>query len=240
MRTRLVGVLAVLALVGAACSDDEDSTSSITTTTAAGGDGAGTATTGGEAAGGGQDARRIVLQQSDFPAGWISTPAEPEDEEDADSRAAFERCLGADLSEDQGSVESPDFAQGAALQASSTAEAGASGEVVEADWAVLQSDKLPACVQEQLEAELRREAEEGVRFSDLEAERVDYPTVGDGALAVRVTMTLTTEGQTVPLSTDLVFIRKGRAEILLTLTAVGEEFPSTLAADLGRALAGRA
>lgn len=237
MRTRLVGILAVLALVGAACSDDEDSTSSITTTTATGED---TATTGGEAAGGGQDARRIVLQQSDFPAGWTSTPAEPENEEDTDSRAAFEGCLDADLSEDQGSVESPDFAQGAALQASSTAEVVASDEIIEADWAVLQSDKLPACVQEHLEAELRREAEEGVRFSDLEAERVDYPAVGDGALAVRVTMTLTTEGQTVPLSTDLVFIRKGRAEILLSLTAVGEPFPSTLAANLGRALASRA
>ena len=239
MRTRLVGVLAVLVLAGAACTDDEDPTAS-TSTTAVGEDGSGTATTGAAPSGDGQDARRIVLQQSDFPAGWTSTPAEPEDEEDAESQAAFERCLDADLSESQGSVRSPDFAQGASFQASSTADIVPSDEVMEADWAALQRDKLPACVQDQLAAELRREAEEGVRFSDLEAERVDFPATGDGALAGRVTLTLTSEGRTVPVSTDVVFIRKGRAQILLTLVALGEPFPPTLAAELGRALAGRA
>lgn len=238
MRTRLVGIVAVLALVATGCGDDNETASTSTTTggetpTTADGDSSSTvASSGGE-----QDAEKLVLKQSDLPSGWTSTPADPDQPGVDPAEEELEKCLGAELSDDEDSVDSPDFEKDESRVSSSAGFADSEDEL-EADWKAIQSDKFLPCLKEQLEAELAKD--EDVKYEDTTVAEFPYPDLGDGTRAVRVRTTGVADGQRIPAYFDVVFIRKGLAKLTLTFVNLGATFDADLAEDLGRKVVARA
>ena len=240
MRTRLVWIIAALALVAAGCGDD-DTTAATASTTASGG----TATTaGGDAssttsapAEGGQGASNLMLLKTDFPAGWTSTPADPDQPGIDGSDVRMRKCLGVPPADGKGSVDSPDFEKGQS-HARSSAHLVGSIDVVEADWKAIHSADFLPCVNQQVEAELAKR--EGVVFEGTSVADLSFPSLGDGTRAVRASTFALALGHRVPAYIDVVFVRKGLAEFTLTFVSLGAEFPPDLAGDLGRKLVSRA
>lgn len=267
MRSRVRAVLLALALGAAACGGgDDDGEASATTaagsaTTAApgtGGEGGeagggttaapggGTATT--VAGGGGgtatttaparADLANAVLRQSDFPAGWTSEPGDGGDDR---SDEALERCLGLPAGGDRPEARSPDFSVGDAItQASSAVELAPDAASVDREFAAVSGPRFLDCAARQFDASVARESP-GARFSPSRAERISFPTRGDGTTAVRLTVTLDAGGgQQVPFFADVVFVRKGLLELSFTFVNAGAPFDAGLAADLVAKVVGRA
>ena len=237
MRKRLVWIVAVLALVATGCGDDNETASTSTTAaaeTSTTADGDSTTTV---ASSGSEAAEKIVLQKSDFPSGWTSTPADPDQPGVDPTEEELEKCLGAELSDDEDSVDSPDFEKDES-QVSSSAGFADSDDELEADWKAIQSAKFLPCLKEQLEAELAKD--EDVKFEDTTVAELPYPDLGDGTRAVRVSTTGVADGQRIPAYFDVVFIRKGLAKLTLTFVNLGAEFDADLAEDLGRKVVARA
>ena len=69
-------------------------------------------------------------------------------------------------------------------------------------------------------------------FAPSEAEMVAFPDLGDGSVAIRITTSVTAEGEEIPIYADLVFVRKGLAELSFSFVNAGDPFPSPLAAEL--------
>lgn len=240
MRTRLVWIIAALALVSAGCGDG-DTTAATATTTAPGGtiatiDGDKSSTTSAPEEGG-QGASNLMLLKTDFPAGWTSTPAVPDQPGVDGSDVRMRKCLGVPLADGKGSVDSPDFEKGQS-HVRSSAYLVDSSAVVEADWKAIHSANFLPCVNEQVKAELAKR--EGVVFEGTSVADLSFPSLGDGARAVRASTFALALGHRVPAYIDVVFIRKGLAEFTLTFVNLGAAFPSDLAGDLGRKLISRA
>jgi len=93
VRNRLVLIAPLLALVLAACggggSKSSNTTSAPTTTSSS------TPTTAGSDAAATARAQKLVLVQSDFPAGWTGSPPTPDTPEDKAANQEFAACAGA-------------------------------------------------------------------------------------------------------------------------------------------------
>lgn len=243
MRLRLVVTALVLCLAAAGCSDDDE------------GDGAATSTTGtpGITTGAPTDvdpqeaadalkAGEIVLKQSDFPAGFTALPQSAEEDE-AEDRAGeeFEACLGVSVDDDERPrAESPDFQSSQFTRVSSSAAFAPTVEDSSNEFAAMQGPKLPDCVRSQFDKELKTEAAD-VEFAPIEVAPVEFPTLGDGTRAVRLsTAVAAADGAPVAIHADFVFIRKGRAQLTLSFVNAGEPFPADVAADLAGKMAARA
>ena len=231
-------MVVALVVVTAGCdrgSDGGDGASATTaageaTTTAPGGTGE-TTTSGPAAPTGDPRLEDVVLRQSDFPAGWTSEPSDDAGQEEAD--AAMERCLGIEVSTaERPRASSPDFSVGDAItQASSAVERAPDRATVDREYAAITGPKFLGCVQQQFDAAIAREAA-GAQFAPAKADRLTFPSQGDGTAAVRLTTTLSAEGQQVPFVADLVFVRKGVLELSFSFINAGGPFDAALAADL--------
>lgn len=214
------------------------------TTTAPGG---GTATTGGSGGGGATatttaparaDLANAVLRQSDFPAGWTSEPGDGGDDR---SDEALERCLGLPAGGDRPEARSPDFSVGDAItQASSAVEQAPDAASVDREFAAVAGPRFLDCAARQFDASIAQESP-GARFNPSRAERISFPTRGDGTTAVRLTVTLDAGGgQQLPFFADVVFVRKGLLELSFSFVNAGAPFDAGLAADLVAKVVGRA
>lgn len=235
MRTRVAAVLVALVVAGGGCGGGGESSGP---TTAAGG------TTTPTPAGGGGDAstttapaspaepelQDVVLRQGDFPPGWTS---EPSDDPDEEADAALRRCLGLEVTTaERPEARSPDFSVGDAItRASSSVERAPDMATVDREYAAITGPRFLDCATRQFDAAIAREAA-GARFAPAKAARLPFPAYGDGTAAVRLTTTLSAEGQQLPIVADLVLVREGLLEMSFSFINAGGPFDAALAADL--------
>jgi hypothetical protein len=238
MRTRLISLALVLALGAGACGDDGDDgddEATTSTTTAAPGE---TSSSTGPATGDEAVVAKMVLQQSDFPAGWTAAPSEEEEDDDADRKVA--ECVGVEFDPDRPEATSPEFSRGELTQVSAAAELAPTPDVAAAELAAIKSPKANECIKTAFN-ETVAEGSPGVTFSPAQVEVRQAPALGDGAHAVRLSTGVNApDGSTVPIYADFVFIQKGRAELSLTFINAGQPFDEALARDLAAKLASRA
>lgn len=259
MRARVAALLVALVVAGGGCDRGNDEASGTTTTaaggttttTAAGGGGdastttttaaggttttaagrGGTSTTTAAGAAGDLGLGDVVLRQGDFPPGWTSEPSDDRDDEEAD--AALRRCLGLEVgTAGRPEARSPDFSVGDAItQARSSVERAPDMATVDREYAAITGPRFLDCATRQFDAAIAREAA-GAQFAPAKAARLPFPAYGDGTAAVRLTTTLSAEGQQLPFAADLVFVRKGLLEMSFSFIDAGGPFDAGLAADL--------
>lgn len=241
MRARLAVASVVLVLLAAGCNGGDGGGGAsgtvpgdATTTAAGAAEGGETTTTAGNGTGGAAgttapELGELVLRQSDFPAGWSSEPAE---DDDGEAQAEMERCLGIELSGDRPEATSPRFTVGDAItQASSAVELAPDAATVDREFAAINGPRFVDCAAQQLDRTIARESP-GVEFAPAKAERVPFGSFGDGTSAVRVTTAVSAGDQQLPLVADLVFVRKGLAELSFSFINAGEPFAAALATEL--------
>ncbi|HVM02805.1 MAG TPA: hypothetical protein VM263_09060 [Acidimicrobiales bacterium] len=171
----------------------------------------------------------LVLRQSDFPAGWTSEPAEDDDDE---AQGEMERCLGIERSGDRPEATSPRFTVGDAItQASSAVELAPDAATVDREFAAIDGPRFLDCAAQQLDRTIARESA-GVEFAPATAERLPFRSFGDGTSAVRMSTAVRAGDQQVPIYADLVFVRKGLAELSFSFINAGEPFAAALATEL--------
>lgn len=246
MRARLVVTALVLSLAAVGCNGDDGddgAAGTSTSSTAAGSSTSGvTSSINAQQAADELKAQEIVLKQSDFPAGFTAIPDTGEtDEEEDKAGEEFEACLGISIDDDdRAEAESPDFEAGQFTQVSSSAAFAPTVEDAQKEFAVLRGPKVNQCIQDQFDKELKAQATD-VQFAPTKAQTVQFPTLGDGTTAIRLSTAVAgAQGQEVPIYADFVFVVKGRAELTLTFINAGEPFPADLASDLAGKMAGRA
>lgn len=181
---------------------------------------------------------KIVLEKSDFPAGWTAAPAD-DSEDEAEERALVE-CLGVPYEPDRPEVRSPQYSKGELNQVLSTAELAPTPEVAASELAAVQGAKANECVKAAFDRTIAKNSG-GVSFAPAQVEAREAPKVGDGAHALRlITGVAAPDGTTVPIYADFFFIQKGRAEINMTFITASEPFDPALADDLAQKLVSRA
>jgi hypothetical protein len=249
MRIRLVSMALVLVLGAGACGGDGDdagddealstTTTTGTSTTAAAAAGTSSTSAAPPATGDQAVVDKIVLQASDFPAGWTSTP--PDTGRDKSGERALAECLGITFSPDRPEAESPRFSKGQLTQVNSSAQLMATADVAAADFAALKGPKASSCITRQFDQTLASSAA-GVTFTPSKYSALEAPKLPvDEALSVRLTTGISTpDGGNVPIYADFVFIRNGRAEVSVSFINATQPFDQTLAGDLTKRLASRA
>lgn len=233
VRRRLVGAVVVLAGLSFGCAGDGDDPEAAGSTTST------------SAVGGGEDretedrelAESIVIDESDLPddIDWTATPSE----EDPEGEAALRSCLGLPPESRDPGAESPTFSVGDVTRVDSSATVAASVDSADEVFAAATSGRFVDCLGEQFEAQLLEQPHAG--FGPAAAEPLDFPAVGDGTVAVRMSTSVEAEdGERIPLFVDFIVIRKGRVGMTLTLMNAPEPFPTERAVAMAEAMVARA
>ena len=144
----------------------------------------------------------------------------------------MERCLGIERSGDRPEATSPRFTVGDAItQASSAVELAPDAATVDREFAAIDGPRFLDCAAQQLDRTIARESA-GVEFAPATAERLPFRSFGDGTSAVRMSTAVRAGDQQVPIYADLVFVRKGLAELSFSFINAGEPFAAALATEL--------
>jgi hypothetical protein len=233
LRRRVVGVLVILATLSFGCAGDgDDSEATVSTPSTTADEDASERQTDD------QDlAEAIVLKESDLPEDldWTSTPSEA----DAEGESAMRSCLGLPPASGSPSAESPTFSIGDVTRVDSEAivsrSVGSANEVS----AVITSPKLVDCVRARFEAQILEQPD--ANFGPATTAHLDFPAVGDGTRAVRMSTSVETEdGERIPLFVDVIVVQKGRVGMTLTLMNAPDPFPTDLAVALAETMSARA
>jgi len=187
--------------------------------------------------------KKIVLQQSDLPAGWKGTPASPDDASDAAYQAALAKCVGVRNTDPDkvADANSPDFALGDA-SISSSASSYPSQSDLDADIALVHSAKLAPCLDRQAKELFAKSLPAGTTVDSVSSKF----TAGSGGGPSNVigsgvtTIKLTTSGQHVALYLTVAFITGPLIEAEVDTQNVGKPVPASLVKAAVSAVAGRA
>jgi hypothetical protein len=187
------------------------------------------------------NAEAIVLKQADFPQGWTSKPHQTSPD-DATTRQRFFQCIGAADPKTQQSSDahSPDFTQGQLTQASSEAQVMRKEAEAADDLAALQGPKTVDCVKGLVQEAAQKQLPAGTQITDVTAEQLKFPTLKDGAAAVRVSFTVQTGGVNVPIYADIAYFKSGRALVSLSTVNGGSPMDGKLEESLAQKMAERA
>lgn len=172
-------------------------------------------------------ARRIPLTAEDLPPGYEQAPEPSGDAEAEDPFAGCEQSEVGALLGERARSQSPVFSKAggdALLSVGSAAAVYASVEAADRALETVVPEGAGRCLGEFV----KRQA-----GADPEAPKVGEPSVvaltfsglGQDSAALRVTVELATDGGAVPLVTDFIFVRSGRAIATLAFSGVGEPFP---------------
>jgi hypothetical protein len=167
-------------------------------------------------------AHQINLQLSDFPAGWTSTPADPQSAQDPAGDATA-KCLGAPppSQADTVDVDSDDFHNGEVADVSSNVGFARTADLARQELAAyknLDTSCLTQSIQESVAADAGGSAVSGISVTPTSA-----PSGGDGGFGYHVSATISAQGRQVPLSVDFLMIFVGRAGIELTSVSIGSQ-----------------
>lgn len=177
-------------------------------------------------------AEAMLLTVDDLPpAGWTGTPWK---------RSSFQitRCIPmGDLTE-KGDAHSDNFDRGPARITSHATVYGGAAEAT----AAMQRLRAPGvldCATAALNTELKKHAEPGVTFDRLKIAPLDVPAAGDESSGLRITTTVYTQGQTLQLYSDGVFVRVGDAVSTLGFTNLPTPIDPATRSHLVDVVAGR-
>ena len=209
--------------------------------TACGGGGAGGSSSAGDPSTDKATADRVVLKQADFPLGWKATPHQSSPD-DAASKKRFFECIGSSdpTPNETADVRSPDFSQGQATQAASEMQFMRTSTGAVDALTALQGGKTVDCIKALIQEGAQKQLPAGTAVTDLTAAQLKFPTLKDGAAAVRVAFTIQTGGVNVPIYADAIYFRSGRAIVSLTTVNGGSPMDSKLEEDLAQKMASRA
>ena len=226
MRNRLVLIAPLLALVLAACggggSKSSNTTSAPTTTSSS------TPTTAGSDAAATARAQKLVLVQSDFPAGWTGSPPTPDTPEDKAANQEFAACAGASGESDKvADVKGDTFSMGSpATQVGSGAQIVKDEARYRQDVTAFKSSKFQPCLKDFLTKALSKAV--GGASPNVQVSSLTVPTFGDVTAGLRMTAALTVQGQNLTLVLDAVVMAKNRAEVRETFSNLAQPFDATL------------
>lgn len=226
MRTRIFLIGLVVPLVLAACGgggSKSSSTTSAPSTSAASG-----TTSGAKDASAEARARKLVLVQADFPQGWTGTPASADTAEDKAANQEFSTCIGSSGESTQiADVKGDDFTMGSpATQAGSEAQIVKEEAAYRKDVAALKGPKFQPCFQDLLAKALTRAA--GGTPANVQVSPLSVPTFGDVSVGLRMSATITVQGQSLSLVIDAVAIGKDKAEVTGTFSNLAQPFDQAL------------
>jgi len=195
----------------------ETTTTASSTTAAAGSDAAATA-----------KAQKLVLVQSDFPAGWTGTPASPDTPEDKADNQELANCAGlADESAQTAHVKGNDFSMG-----SPVTSVGSEARILkdEASYrknvAGIKGSKFQPCIEALLSKTITRDA--GSPPTNPQVTPISVPTFGDVTVGLRVSAGITVQGQSLQLVLDVVLMGKNHAEVTGTFSNLAQPFDQAL------------
>jgi len=173
-------------------------------------------------------AKKLVLVQADFPAGWTGTPAEADTPDDKASNRELADCVG--LSGDKAQVadvKGDNFSQGSPVTAvGSEAQIVKDEATYKSDVAAIKGSKFVPCLQQFLVKEIGRQA--GTAPANPQVSTFPVSTFGDVTVGVRMSAGITVQGQTLNLVLDLVLMGKNKAEVTGTFSNVGQPFDQAL------------
>jgi hypothetical protein len=164
-----------------------------------------------------QLANSMLLRLSDFPAGWRATPSEDQ-----------EGCSGIDKLTERYDVlakaDSKDFATGDTTEASSSAgffhDEAMAREALNYLEAAIQSKSLRDCLSDAL----RKDAEEGVTFGDIQVGQVSFPKLGDRSSAWEIVIPAKSQGFSFTAYIDGIYVIRSSALSVVLFSDVLEPF----------------
>jgi large exoprotein involved in heme utilization and adhesion len=169
-----------------------------------------------------------VLVQSDFPAGWTGKAPTPDTPEDKANAAEFSACMG--MSGDDAhsaDVKGDEFGMGSpGTQASSQAVIIKGEASYRQDVAALKGNKLQPCLQTLLTKALTKVV--GTAPTNIQVTPLIVPTFGDVTTGLRMSASLSVQGQNLTVVVDALLIGKNKAEVTGTFTNIGQPFDLAL------------
>jgi hypothetical protein len=227
VRTRIISIVPLLALLTlAACgggSSKSSSTTSAPPTTKAS---ASSATTLGTDPAAIARAKKLVYVQGDFPAGWTATPASNTPEDKALSKE-LNACIGTSGDETKSAdVNGDDFNMGQGTQVTSEAQIEKSEATYKSDIAAVKGPKLQPCLQDFVTKALSKAV--GTAPASVQLADLPVPSFGDATIGKRLTAGLTVQGQTINVIVDFVLMGKNKAEVTASYTNLGQPFDPAL------------
>lgn len=186
-------------------------------------------------------ARDANLAISDFPPEWKSSPVPAETSAaNVESNRTLAACMQRPPPEEvrTASADSNDFSSTDTRRVSSSVQLLKAEDIAVGDFAALRSDSSLACHRAQIEAEFRRQLPTAT--PQLSMDRLALPQFGDETVAFRADATSQAQGIEVRTFIDLVFVRKGRAELSASFINRTSPFPTELQSSLLQRMVGRA
>ena len=185
---------------------------------------------------------KIVLQPSDLPAGWTSTPYQVDPNEAAEL-AALMRCLGLPntASDKVAEANSDDFHLGDA-SVSSSASSYRSQSAVDSNVAALHSSKFSSCLAQQLKQLIAPQLPAGAAIESVSV-KVTPGSAGGPANVVgtgAVTMKISLGGQQAALYLTVAYIIGPLIQADVDSQNTGAPVPASLMDSLVAAVANRA
>ena len=203
-----------------------------------------TATGGTESASGVPQAALITLD--DLPAGWTTGPADNSSAAGDAFAAKIANCLHVDPAVLGGSSSSGAKADSPNFKSPDDQTAGTSETVsvesndrLDAGFAVFRSPRLAECfdslMKPYLESAFAKDATlSAATVGDPKTERLDFPKLGDDALAIRESVPISVASQTISIYVDFVYIRDGNAVAELSYQRAMEPFDSSTEQSIAR------
>jgi len=178
-------------------------------------------------------AERANLVIGDFPPEWRATPvAAATSAQTLANERAFAQCMGRPPpDEDRTAVAySADFNSAETRRVASSAQTARTVEVARADFEAQRGDRALACHKAQIDSEFRRQLPGSNPQTTVE--RLEVPVFGEETVGFRVDVTSVAQGGQVRTVIDLVFMRKGRAEVAVNFIERNAPFPQDLQRSL--------
>ena len=174
-------------------------------------------------------AKKLVLVQADFPAGWTGSAPTPDTPDEKAANQEFNNCIGSSGDDAKvADVKGDDFSMGSpATQVGSEAQIAKDDATYRKDVAALKSSKFQPCLETLLTKALSTAAG-GATPANVQVSPLSVPTFGDVTVGLRMSAGLTVSGQTVTLVIDAVAMGKNRAEVTGTFSNLAQPFDPAL------------
>lgn len=174
-------------------------------------------------------AQSLVLQAADYPTGWTTTPAKP-DQADSSADKKLNDCTGGSGTADDSAKANGVDATKDNSQVSSSATIKKTTDAFQKDADALTLDKIQKCtsvLKQAIQAGMGPDAQ-GATIGDIKVESLSVAKFGDVSKGFRFTVQISAGGQTLPVYLDMVALGKDRSQIALSFMNVGAPFDSAV------------
>ena len=178
-------------------------------------------------------AEAVILQASDFPAGWTPAPH---------TQQGAKTCFNPDLSDltVTGHADSQDFS----LQSffvNSSATIMQSPDEAKTAYERQANGDLPTCIADQLGKSIESSSDVKIDVKHTAVRNLDFPRLGDRSQAYRATLDLDIGGAPARAYVDFVFLQRGRTLATLAFASIvqapqkglGEALAAQVASRMG-------